>query len=264
MTDLKPPAVSADAYTEEYYRHHCGPHETWNDHDGRVIDGYYVGVLREIGFREGERLVDLGAGRGELLAAAVQAGASSAVGIEYSTAAVALAEETLKAQDVAAKASVLHGDVRDTGLDSGQADVVTMLDVVEHLTPDEVGQALSEARRLLAPGGRVVVHTMPNALVYEVTYRLQRLSRPGRLRRWPRNPRHPLEVQMHINEYTLRRLRKAVRAAGFEAVDVRRGGWVLDHFLPEEGAKRLYHRLASHRVTAPFGSADLWASGRRP
>jgi ubiquinone/menaquinone biosynthesis C-methylase UbiE len=261
---LQSPAVPASVYTEEYYRHHMGPHETWNANEGTQIDGYYVGVLRDrVRLQPGERLVDLGAGRGELLAAAVKAGAGSAVGIEYSEAAVELARKTLRAHEVEHAASIHAGDVRATGLDGGQFDVVTLLDVVEHLTPGEVDQALREAGRLLRPGGRVVVHTLPNRLIYDVTYRLQRLSRPSRRRSWPRNPRTRYEVEMHINEFTLGSLRRSLKRAGLADVEVSRGRWVLEHFQPEEGAKRLYSRLAAHRPTAWLGSADLWGSARR-
>ena len=258
---LRPPEVPADVYTEEYYRNHCGPHETWNQHNGRVIAGYYRGAVEKISLRPGEKLVDLGAGRGELLAAAIQAGAASAIGVEYSTAAVELAETTLRAQGVTDAARMLHGDVRATELGGGQADVVTLLDVVEHLTPDEVDQTLREAHRLLAAGGRVVIHTLPNRLVYDVTYRLQRLSRPTRILHWPRNPRNAYELKMHINEHTLGSLRRSIKRAGLISVEVHRGAWILDHFVVEDRAKLLYRRLAAHRLTAPLGVADLWGYG---
>ncbi|MEA2124559.1 MAG: hypothetical protein QOI80_1341 [Solirubrobacteraceae bacterium] len=254
---LAPPAVSPEVYTEDYYRHHCGPHEDWSDREGAELSLYYRGVIAyRVGLRHGERLVDLGAGRGELLAAALHAGAASAVGVEYSAAAIALAEQTLRAQGVADRARILHGDVRATGLPAGEADVVTLLDVVEHLAPAELDDALREARRLLAPGGRLVVHTLPNRLIYDVTYRVQRLAHP----RWPRNPRHELELQMHINEQTRGSLRRAVARAGFADVRVDYGEWDLDHLDPAAG--RLWRRLARHRLTRPLGACDLWAFGR--
>jgi cyclopropane fatty-acyl-phospholipid synthase-like methyltransferase len=37
-----------------------------------------------------------------------------------------------------------------------------MLDVVEHLTPTELDRTLAQARRILAPGGRLYIHTFPN------------------------------------------------------------------------------------------------------
>ena len=254
--ELAPPAVSPDVYTDDYYRHHCGPHEDWSAQEGAELSTYYRGAIAyQLELEPGERLVDLGAGRGELLAAAVHAGAASAVGIEYAPAAIELAEVTLRAQGVADRARIVLGDVRATGLPAGEADVVTLLDVVEHLAPDELEATLAEARRLLRAGGRLVVHTLPNRLIYDVTYRVHRLVHP----RWPRNPRGELELQMHINEQTRGSLRRALRAAGFADVTVDYGVWHLDHLDPAVG--RLWRRLARYRLTRPLGAADLWASG---
>jgi SAM-dependent methyltransferase len=252
--ELAPPAVSPDAYTEEYYRHHCGPHADWRE--GAELSPYYSGAIAfRVGLQEGERLVDLGAGRGELLAAAVHAGAATAIGIEYAQAAIALAETTLRAQGVADRARIQLGDVRATGLPGGEADVVTLLDVVEHLAGAELAATLAEARRLLRPGGRIVVHTLPNRLLYDITYRIQRLAHP----RWPRDPRGELERQMHVNEQTRGSLRRALRGAGFGDVSVVYGDWRLDHL--EQAAGRLWRRLAANPVTRPLGAADLWACG---
>jgi 2-polyprenyl-3-methyl-5-hydroxy-6-metoxy-1,4-benzoquinol methylase len=253
---MERPAVSPDVYTEDYYRHHCGPHEDWRE--GTELSLYYRGAIAyRVRIREGERLVDLGAGRGELLAAAVHAGAASAIGIEYADAAIALAQQTLSAQGVTDRAQIRAGDVRETGLPAGEADVVTMLDVVEHLTAPELDAALREALRLLRPGGRLVVHTLPNRLIYDVTYRAQRVLHPH----WPRNPRHALERQMHVNEQTRGSLRRAIAAAAFTSVVVEYGEWQLDHLDPAAG--RLWRRLARFGLTRPLGACDLWATASR-
>ena len=140
---------------------------------------------------------------------------------------------------------------------------MTMLDVVEHLTPGELDAALREARRILRPGGRLFVHTLPNASIYRVTYRIQRWSRPGRWRAWAADPRNEHELRMHVNEQTVPSLRQALRRAGFERPAVWLGQWMHTTFVPDNRAARLYHRLAARRLTRPLGAGDIWARAGR-
>jgi predicted SAM-dependent methyltransferase len=145
----------------------------------------------------------------------------------------------------------------------GSFDLVTLLDVVEHLSHDELAATLREARRALRPGGRIFVHTFPTRTLYDVTYRLQRASRPARRERWPRNPRNQLERTMHINEQSLGSLRSALRAAGFANVKVFPGAWIYTDFVPDAAARRVYHRLARIPYLRRLAVADLWAEGVR-
>jgi ubiquinone/menaquinone biosynthesis C-methylase UbiE len=259
---LAPPAVAPTVYDGDYYTRWCAGHDDWVQSSGAVADALYAGSLDRARLRPGEVLVDIGTGRGEALAVAVARGAAAAVGVAYSPSALGLARRTLQAAGVEGRAVVVGADARRLPLPDAVADLVTMLDVVEHLTPDELHHTLIEARRVLRPGGRVFAHTLPTRTVYQVTYRWQRLLVPGRRRRWPADPRVELERVMHVNEQTRRKLRRALLAAGFASVRVERGAWVHDSFVPDERARRLYHRLAAHRLTAPLGVADLWAEGR--
>ena len=256
------PAVDPSAYDEAYYREVCGGAASWEASGGAELDPLYHWSLVKVGLPAGEVVVDVGTGRGELLVAALRAGATRAIGIEYSADAVALARETLAAHDEGARAEVLQADARALPVADATADLVTLLDVVEHLAPAELDAALAEARRVLRPGGRLLVHTFPSRTLYEVTYRLQRALTPRRRRAWPADPRNDLERRMHVNEQTVRSLRAALRRAGLVAVDVAPGAMVYDAFVPDERARRLYGRLARRRLTRRLGAADLWATAR--
>lgn len=260
--DLPAPVVPADVYVEDYYRNVCGGHEAWSSSAGASSDGMYAGFLLRAGFRPGETLVDLGCGRGELLATAVSQGAARAVGVEYAPSAVRLAEQTLASQQVGDHAQVLTADVRSVPLPDGVADLVTLLDVVEHLAPHELDAALVEARRLLRPGGRVLVHTMPNRTVYSVVYRAVRLL-AGRTRSWPADPRNEWEHLVHVNEQTVRSLRTALKRAGFRHVDVTVGEWVYTDFLPDPRFRRVYLALARVPGVRRFAVGNLWGEARR-
>ncbi|MDP1794934.1 MAG: class I SAM-dependent methyltransferase [Acidimicrobiales bacterium] len=253
--------MSPDVYDEDYFRHACGGATEWRESDGTKVAGIYPGCLHKARFAPGEVLVDIGTGRGELLAVAARVGAARAIGVEYAAAAVAMAEQTIAAFGVAERAEVILADARAIPLPDATADVVTMLDVVEHLSPTELHRSLGEARRLLKPGGRLLIHTFPTRTIYEVTYKLQRLWH----RSWPAEPRNQYELGMHVNEQSLWSLRKAMRAAGFTGARVTLGDIVYTDMIPDPRAARLYHRLAKVPI-APLralGVSNLWGEATR-
>jgi ubiquinone/menaquinone biosynthesis C-methylase UbiE len=260
MVDRLPePIVPAELYDDDYFRSCCAGSEEWSASRGAAPAPMYEGYLRRAGLRAGEAVLDMGAGRGELVAVAAQLGAATAVGVEYSAAATSLARHTIEALEVQAGAFVARGDVRSTPVRTSSVDLVTFLDIVEHLGHSELDAALQEARRVLRPGGRVLVHTMPNRSIYDVTYRALRVVRP----RWPADPRNDYEHRMHVNEQTVSSLRRALRRAGFSAVRVTMGAWVYTDFLPDEWARRLYCRLAHLPLLARLAAGDIWAEARK-
>jgi ubiquinone/menaquinone biosynthesis C-methylase UbiE len=259
--DLPAPAVPPGVYDETYYRTACAGFQDWAPSEGRAMSGLYAYVFSRLAVRPGQTLVDIGTGRGELLAVAARAGVA-AIGIEYSKAAIALARQTLVAQEIADGARVLLADARSLPVDDASADAATMLDVVEHLTPGELDAALAEARRILRPGGRLYIHTFPNRTVYEVTYRLQRLLRRSRRNGWPADPRMDYERTMHVNEQTVTTLRRALEPH-FREVRVWLGDWIYTDHVPDENGYALYYRLA--RLPPPLnrlGRGDIWAEAR--
>lgn len=242
----------------------CLGHEEWSAAQGGGAHGVYQAVLERARLRRGEFVVDIGTGRAELPAIAIEMGAARAVGLEYATAGASLASQTLEARGVADRATIVLADARAIPIRDGSADLVTMVDVVEHLAPTELHRTFIEALRILRPGGRIIVHTMPSRTVYQITYRLQRLIRPGRHRRWPADPRNEFERVMHVNEQSVTALGRALRRAGFRPARAELGRWVYTDFVPEERAKRLYHRLARVPLLARLGVGDMWAEGVRP
>lgn len=101
----------------------------------------------------GGTLVDLACGRGGYgLEIAARAGARL-VGIDFSIEAVRQAEEN--ARRLGAAASFRIGDLTGSGLDAGSADAVLCVDAIQFAP--EPAAAYQEIRRILAPGGRVVL-----------------------------------------------------------------------------------------------------------
>ena len=148
--------------------------------------------------RPGDRVLDLGCGAGRFVAALREAGAD-AVGVE-------LAEGALQR----ARRNVPGADLRllDPGgsvpLGHGEVDLVWRSEVLEHV-PDTVA-LLTEARRVLKPGGRLLV-TVPDH---------------GRFRRTlialARHEAHYDPLGQHLRFYTRRSLAGALEATGFASV----------------------------------------------
>lgn len=259
--ELDDPVVAPDEYDEDYFRSCCAGAAEWSESAGGRVAGIYHGVLLLADFKPGEVVVDLGTGRGELPALAATRGAARAFGVEYSPAAVTLARQTVNAHGVADKVEIVQADARRVPLPDASADLVTMLDVVEHLAPTELDAALQEAKRILRPGGRVFVHTFPTRTTYSVTYRLLRgLSLHFS---WPRDPRNDYEHRMHVNEQTIPSMRRTLRRAGFTAVRSRPGEMVYVDFIPAAWGRRLVQAMSRRRIFARLARADLIATGRR-
>jgi ubiquinone/menaquinone biosynthesis C-methylase UbiE len=261
---LAEPAVAAEAYDREYYLRACMGADEWRMSDGAQVSGIYAGALSRARLTPGERLLDLGTGRGDLLPTAIQLGAAEAVGVDYSPAAIELAHTTLQRAGSPPGARAVLADARRVPAADESFDLVTMLDLVEHLTPAELTAALAEARRALRPGGRIFIHTAPNATVYELTYRIHRRARPGRSRRWPEDPRNAYERAMHVNEQTVGSLRRTLRQAGFDRASVKPGRWVHTDFIAEERPRRLYRALARVPGARRLAVFDLFATASRP
>lgn len=262
--ELAAPAVPASEYDRDYYLHAAMGADAWRESGGRDVAGTYEAALGMAGMRPGEAVLDVGCGRGELVRVALELGAARAAGVDYSEAAVEMGRETLAASERGSAGELAQGDARSLPHGDASFDLVTMLDVVEHLTPDELAVALAEARRVLRPGGRIFIHTAPNRLVYDMTYRAQRLLFPWRLRSWPADPRNEYERSMHVNEQSRGSLRRALESAGLTHAKAWYGHWVYTGHLPSPRAGRWYRPLARIRRARALVAMDLYGRARRP
>jgi dolichyl-phosphate beta-glucosyltransferase len=130
-------------------------------------------------------LVDLGGGAG---------GVTAMLGWAPDRVAVLEGNEALAAQARRHGMGALRTSVHDVPLAGGAAEVVCLLDVIEHLH-DPVA-ALEEAARVLAPGGRIVVTVPAHQWLWSAAD----------------------EQLGHVRRYDRRSLRNVLAAAGFEPV----------------------------------------------
>ena len=110
-------------------------------------------VLAELGGRTVDLLVDLGTGTGrmlEVLAPAYRRG----VGVDSSREMLAVARSRLAAAGVT-HAQVRLGDIGALDPAIGPADVIVIHQVLHYF--DDPGRMLAQARRLLKPGGEILI-----------------------------------------------------------------------------------------------------------
>lgn len=134
-------------------------------------------------------LLDIGCGTGaNLPMLASAAGREGRVtGIDFSPLALRFARDHLASLPV----TLLQGDALHLPFDDASFDVVTMLDVLEHLSDDR--RSLQEVRRVLRPGG---------AYVFSV---------PAYQHLWSAHD----EALHHFRRYEMQGLRSLLRANGF-------------------------------------------------
>lgn len=103
------------------------------------------------------RILDLGCGSGTLLRCLQEAGYRKLAGVDISPVQVDAVLPGLAGE-------ILRGDLFEvlSDAESGSIDVLVAFDVIEHLGKSELLKLADEARRVLKPGGRWIVHA-PNA-----------------------------------------------------------------------------------------------------
>jgi 2-polyprenyl-3-methyl-5-hydroxy-6-metoxy-1,4-benzoquinol methylase len=226
--------ASPEEYDHRYFMSCLGGYKEFRVSEGRTLGPRFQKALRLAGVRPGQRILDIGCGRGELVIQSALRGAE-AVGIDYADVAVSIVDEALASypEEVRRRVSVLLMDARSMAFDAGSFDTVFMSDIVEHLHPQELNEVLAETRRLLKPRGKLIIHTTPNRLFYDVTYPVYirhvhrticRLAELGGYMSYvigptlsvgPRFPRLPEELRQHVNEQTAGSLARTLKESGF-------------------------------------------------
>ncbi|MHB8515778.1 MAG: class I SAM-dependent methyltransferase [Dehalococcoidia bacterium] len=227
--------VEPDVYTGAYYLTNCHGHEEFAASGGRTVGPRFAKALSLAGGLGGKRVLDVGCGRGELVLQSALRGAD-AWGIDYAAAAVEIARGALASAEGApqGRVHVAQMDVKALDFADASFDVAFLMDVVEHLYPEELARAFDELRRILRPGGLLIAHTSPNRFVRDWVYPYwvrhvneaalrfcewagyrDRLFNRMMLPTKRAFPEDPFEQMMHVNEQTAPELRRQLAAHGF-------------------------------------------------
>ena len=216
MTDTRPgkdqpTGVPSDTYSREYFLTECDGHEEFEQ--GR-LPARLQAALSIVGDLQGKRVLDVGCGRGEVVLYCLRQGAE-ACGVDYSADALQLARQGAGTEP----GHYQRADARYLPFRNESFDLALMLDIVEHLYPAELAAALVDVRRVLKPGGTLIVHTMPNLWYYRWGYPLFRGVQRLRGKHLPQDPRARWQFvsTVHVNEQTPLTLHRALKEAGFAA-----------------------------------------------
>ena len=222
MADPQRPTVPQELYTEEYFRTACEGFTEFNESEGERLSRRLTAAFGLAEVTPGMLVLDVGCGRGEILRHCARLGAH-AFGIDYATVAVDMSQEIIaQTADRQGKIGVSQANAMTLPFATASFDRVLMFDVVEHLYPWELQQALAEVNRVLKPNGRFIVHTAPNVWYDRYAYPLVRFVRRlmGQGDRYPANPREFLvghNVHVHVNEQSQFSLQRALTQAGFSS-----------------------------------------------
>lgn len=171
----------------------------WDDAHHQMYDDF---CNRYIVGKSG-KLLDVGCGLGYFVRKIVGYDGWDVYGHEISPHAVEFARTELKLSTIAC------GRVQDGSYQCGEFDIVTMWDVIEHLSePDDL---LKYINRILKPGGMLFMHT-PNSEIQLPKAKLKKLVKGMQ-------PEiHYLEAKDHVNIYAMDGMTTLLERNGFSKV----------------------------------------------
>ena len=215
-------SLPSELYTEEYFLTACEGYDVFIESEGQHLSRRLHDAFAVAAVKPGMRLLDVGCGRGEIVRHCLRLGVE-AYGIDYAEAATMMTRDaiTLTPESLTTKAGVCRADAKKLPFPTDYFDRVLMFDVVEHLYPWELHQAMLEVSRVLRPDGRFIIHTAPNRWYDQYAYPWVRRVRTllGQGDRYPVDPRAitPVNQHVHVNEQDMRSLARALKAAGFKS-----------------------------------------------
>lgn len=182
---------SSGAATEDYFSYHSGR---------SVIRT----TERWIALR-GRRVLDYGCGPGHLMRHLLERGIACA-GVEFTQGSADAAQANVGGHALARGVRYARG--LPTPFADGSQDVVFLVEVVEHLEQELLDATVREVRRLLAPGGHIVVTTPHDEDLRANTFQCPECG--AQFHRW-----------QHVRSFDVRSLTSLMESMGFRTVACR-------------------------------------------
>lgn len=212
--------VSSRLYNKKYYLESDGI----GYYQRETVPPKIEKAMRLAEIKEGMTLVDIGCGRGDFIFAALSKKVRL-IGIDYSPEAVRMSLSLLKKlpEDKRRMIYLLLSDGTELPLQPQSADVIFLMDLVEHLYPEQLKKCMAECKRVLKRGGKLVIHTSPNRWYNDFGYPLwehplnRAINFILRQRLLDRPIRTETDQAVHVNEQTVFTLRRQLKNSGFKA-----------------------------------------------
>lgn len=214
-----------ELYDAHYFAEQCDGADAWANFDGRMETVFPRArrSLELLRLRPSDVFLDIGCGRGEATIAAAFAGAHS-TGVDYSDAALAMARAKVESIETAAGKRIpitfRKASAAEIDFPPNQFDKVLMSEFIEHVSPVEAQCILRVVNRILKPDGVLLIYTYPNRLArtfYPVKRWLSLLLRQKHLPARMPDTVHDHYREYHLNEQSVRSLRRLLRKTGFRA-----------------------------------------------
>ncbi len=116
--------------------------------------------------KKNESVLDLGCGWGTFCFAVAPL-CQEVTGLDFSRKSIVLCNQLL-AKSGYSNIKLVCADAQNTGLGFESYDMIICADVVEHLYPEAFENVLNECRRLLKPGGKIVIWTPHRGHLLEI------------------------------------------------------------------------------------------------
>lgn len=209
----------------------CGGWNIIQNTGGQQFPSYYKEFYELAQIKAGYRVLDIGCGRGEFVIFCALQGAI-ATGVDYSADAIEIANglkklviEGRKDISIEQRGTFHQADVKTLPFPGNEFEVIVSRAMVEHIHQWELMQMLKECKRILKPGGTLVIVTHPNIWYrnygFPVIYNLKRLSsflrKVSGEEKVSNNPHSEQERGLHVNEQSIISLKKTLKAAGFRS-----------------------------------------------
>ena len=201
--ETPPPSI----YTKDYYTSLCFGHREFAQGE---LASTFKRTLSYVRPKTGDRILDVGCGRGEIVKACGIAGAE-AVGMDYSS------DATMIAQGFVGQGRIFRASGTHLPFATNSFDCVIMLQFVEHLDETDMVSCLAEVRRVLRPKGRLLILTdNPWHDHYEAFRRLYRWLRYHESLKAPKTN----EEMYHVNVRSPIYWTRLLKTSGFRRTRV--------------------------------------------